>query len=221
MKPIINQEIIDCKTSLIHDLYATGNRLLHIHRFADTDVAHIRRLLQWIGPKHGARIIDMGCGFGEMARLMAEERPDLRFTLLNLSKPQLEYAPAQFERIHGDFHAVDKPDASYDVVMFCFSIGHADIEQALAEAFRLLHTGGTLFIYDMARVEGDNSKMEALVAYRVHAVEDMLTWTAAAGFVPSLYMRPDANDETGRKICGDAYEDIFGGTAPAIWKFVK
>jgi ubiquinone/menaquinone biosynthesis C-methylase UbiE len=221
MNPIINQEIIDCKTSLIHDLYASGKRLLHIHRFADTDQEHIRRLLEWLSPKHGAQIIDMGCGFGEMARLMAEQRSDLQFTLLNLSGPQLEYAPAKFERIHGDFHAVDKPNASYDVVMFCFSIGHADIEKALSEAFRLLRVGGTLFIYDMNRVEGDNNKMEVLVSYRVHRFEQMSEWAKKAGFKLVLYVEPEGDDSTGREVCGDGYEDIFGGTVPAVWRFVK
>lgn len=221
MKPIVDPEVIKCETSMIHDLYASGKRLLHIHRFADDEDRHIDILLKWLSPAHGSRVIDMGCGFGEMARLIHAKRPDISFTLLNLSAPQLAYAPKEHERIVGDFHEVDKPDGSYDVVMFCFSIGHADIEKALSEAYRLLRLGGTLFIYDMARIYGDNTNMERLVSYRVHDAESVFEWAINAGFKPILYLEPAADDSVGKEVCGEQYEDIFGGTVPAIWKFVK
>lgn len=202
-------------------LYESGNKLLHIHRFGKTESEHVQSLLNLIMPNYGSSIIDMGCGFGELARLMHEKRPDLNITLLNLSLPQLRYASDEFEKIHGNFHSVNKPDGEYDVVMFCFSIGHANIELAMKESSRLLKPGGTLFVYDMSRESGDNKQMEDLVSYRVHSPEVMFNFAVKAGFVQNMSIRPEADNSVGHEVAGYQYEAIFGGTIPHIWRFIK
>ena len=55
----------------------------------DGEAVHCARLLELMSPKPGAVVLDAGCGFGAVAKHMAELRPDLRFHLLNLTDVQL------------------------------------------------------------------------------------------------------------------------------------
>ncbi len=143
-----------------------GLRTLHVWKLAETDSEHCAILLDHMAPPLGAQILDAGCGIGEVARLMREQRPDLHFTLLNISRAQLDLAPADMPRLLASYDAIPTPDASFDVVMFNFSICHADDWlTTLREAVRVLRPGGRVFIYDMERIGGDN----ALMVERVHS----------------------------------------------------
>lgn len=207
----MNLALVEQQTKILVD---QGMRLFQIHRFAASDRAHIERLLGWADLK--GRVVDLGCGVGEMA-LVAQEISDLQFVLVNISEFQLSQAP-DVEKIRCDFHAVPLPDQSFDAALFCFSIGHGDPVRALNEAYRLLKHGGVLFIYDMVRLSGDNELMSA-VEYRVNSREEMER--AAVGFSLDFYMEPFDSGDFGRATLGDDFERIFGGTKPAIWRFIK
>lgn len=213
----MNLKTIDEQTKL---LIEKGHKVFQIHRFAETEFKHVSRLERWAEFPQNARVADMGCGVGEVARIFKEIRPDLEFCLVNLSQVQLDYAPKQFKKHCTDFCDVPELNESFDGVMFCFSIGHADIEQALKEAHRLLKYGGILFIYDMTRIYGNNEGMHK-VAYRVHALNYMEQTASGCGFDLDFYMEPSDDGSYGHSVLGREYDNVFFGTKPAVWRFVK
>lgn len=210
-------DTVDQQTRLLVD---AGHRVLQIHRFAKDEAAHVARLERWAEFGHGSRVLDMGSGTGEVARIMQDLRPDLEFTLVNISQAQLDYSPKHMRQHLGSFCNLPMADRSYDAVMFCFSIGHEDKLAALIEASRLLRNGGVVFIYDMARVDGDNSAMNR-VHFKVDSASQMMSDAALAGLTLDWYMEPRDNGEYAASVIGDSYPVIFRGTVPAIWRFIK
>lgn len=197
-----------------------GHRVLQIHRFADSDVEHVRRLERWADFPLNANVIDMGSGTGEVARILGRKRPDLFFTLVNLSEVQLRYSPKNYKWIHGDFLNVDERSEIFDAVMFCFSIGHEDHAAALKESCRLLKVGGVLFIYDMVRISGSNESMTH-VEYMVLSREEFESIAVNNGFKLDLYIEPKDSGEYGKSVLGDDFNAVFNGTIPAIWRMIK
>ena len=195
-----------------------GFRVFQIHRFAEDDFSHVQRLERWAEFPIGSRIADMGCGIGEVSVILKILRPDCSFCLINISEAQLLYAPPEMPKHVCSFLNVPEPNKTFDVVLFCFSIGHEDQKKAIAEAHRLLKPKGVLFIYDMVRISGDNKNMES-VQYTVWPRNYMES--IANGFHLDYYMEPSDNGEYGKEILGEEYEKVFKGTIPAIWRFIK
>jgi phosphoadenosine phosphosulfate reductase len=112
----------------------------------------VAKLLKWMNPPQGAHIVDAGSGVGEIALLMQAIRPDLTFTLVNISEYQTSLSPKHdgFTRLCADFTGSGLPDGCADVVMFNSALCQMPINQALSEARRLLVSGGQLFVSDMA-----------------------------------------------------------------------
>jgi SAM-dependent methyltransferase len=210
-------DLINENTQAIVD---AGLRVLQIHRFADSDVDHVKYLLNFAKFEKDSYVIDMGSGIGEVARIMKETRPDLDFDLVNISSEQLRFSPRNMPKILANFLEIPMPDETYDAVMFCFSIGHEDHEKSIGEARRILRTGGVLFIYDMVRVSGSNESMRD-VEYSVLPVEEFLDIVESNGFDLTDYERPDEVGKYGIDVLGVEYDRIFNGTEPALWRFIK
>tara|TARA_R110000824_G_scaffold3261_2_gene15509 strand:- start:41 stop:682 length:642 start_codon:yes stop_codon:yes gene_type:complete len=209
---------LDQLAVITEDFVGRNIKVLQIHRFAKSEFHHVRRLERWAELPFGARVADLGCGVGEVSRIFQRLRPDLSFCLVNISEAQLLYADPTTQQHACSFLNVPEPDGSFDAVLFCFSIGHEDQAEAMAEARRILRPGGVLFIYDMIRKSGDNEGMEA-VSYTVWPREHMES--ASIGFNLDYYMEPFDNGSYGKQILGDDYDKFFDGTLPAIWRFLK
>lgn len=111
-------------------------------------LAHIEFLLQRFNPPSG-KVLDVGSGIGQVALRMTQARPDLQFTLLNISQSQLDMSPTRLGKIHADACDIPLPDNSMDAVMACYVLGHLDKDKALAEWRRVLRPGGVLFVVDI------------------------------------------------------------------------
>ena len=192
---------------------ANGIRLLHVHRFAPTDEAHVAKLAEWAGIEDGARIVDMGSGVGEVARLWSELQP-VSFTLVNISPAQLALSPTSMAQICAHMTAVPLPPESFDAAIFVFSIGHADRAAAFSEAARLVRPGGVVFIYDMVG-EGKNL---GLLDYHTTERADMEAAAASAGLALELYVEPEEVGSWGRDNL-ESYELFFGDVRPAVWRW--
>jgi 3'-phosphoadenosine 5'-phosphosulfate sulfotransferase (PAPS reductase)/FAD synthetase/SAM-dependent methyltransferase len=156
---------IDAIEAATDRLIEQGVRVLNAFLLAEDETAHAHRLLELMRPPEGAVVLDAGCGVGELARLMHAERPDLTFKLLNVSVGQLAHCPDGMERINAPYECTGLEDGSVDVVLFAFSLCHAqDWGTALREAFRVLRPEGTVFIFDMARAHaGSNAMLRELL----------------------------------------------------------
>jgi ubiquinone/menaquinone biosynthesis C-methylase UbiE len=200
-----------------------GTRVLQGSRLAPTDASHVAALLEYMAPPSGARILDCGCGFGEVARLMKSQRPDLDFALLNSNEFQLSVAPSVFQRVRADMHRVPLPAASFDGVMFCYSLCHAHLSRALTEAARVTKTGGFLFVYDYERLRGTNALFRARLMAAATPYPLAERRARSAGWVPLMHATPETDDSMFRAAYADdaEYDAIFGDLAVSVWKMVR
>jgi SAM-dependent methyltransferase len=113
------------------------------------------RLARLAGVAPGARVIDVACGSGATALLLARE---LRCVTVGVDLgaraiEQARHATRPGERVHfllGDAEALPTPDASFDVALSeCSLCTFADKPRAIAEMARVVRPGGTIAIADV------------------------------------------------------------------------
>ena len=82
----------------------------------------------------GSRILDVGCGSGELALALKTAKPSIEITGIDvLVRPGNAIEVAPFDGLH-----IPDDDASVDIVMFCDVLHHSDdAEQLLREAVRV------------------------------------------------------------------------------------
>ncbi len=137
--------------------------------FAELYIKKHKKILQKLGHYYArklknsgffdGRIIDVGCGFGEMCMVLAKEIPDCEVVGVDLSKPLLDYArdsiykesiksSVKFEI--GNVEKMSFEDNSFDVV-FSVNMVHwvSDPISMLNEIERILKPQGYLFIKDL------------------------------------------------------------------------
>lgn len=206
------------------ELGRAGIRVLQGTRLGSDDVAHTRKLAEFMVLSEGAVVLDAGCGTGEMARIIGAQRRDLQFVLLNKAPRQILEAPsgARYQRVVGDFHSVPLPDASVDVTWFCYALCHGDHAVALREAARVTRAGGHLFIYDYERMGGDNATMERVLFARAFSAAEVVALAGMAGWVLEATFHPEGDDLFGPLLNDPALHDsIFGSLRPVVWRFTR
>jgi ubiquinone/menaquinone biosynthesis C-methylase UbiE len=201
-----------------------GVRILQGFRLGGDDRAHVAALLEFMAPEDGTLWADIGCGFGAVADLMQEMRPDLGFVLINNNAFQLERAPGRFVRLNADMCAIPLPDGFVDGCMFLYALCHAEgFGAALQEAARITRPGGSLFVFDYERLTGDNRLMvRRLYAYALPFAQ-IRSIAKASGWDVTMHTNPPGSDAVFRRLCDDEaeYEQIFNDLRPVVWKAVK
>jgi SAM-dependent methyltransferase len=107
----------------------------------------------------GARLLEVGCGGGQLLIELAERRPDLSLVGLDLSDGQIARARARTARFDGRVRcvvgsALDLPfeDACFDGLLSVASLKHwPDPRLGLSECARVLRPGGRLLVVEADR----------------------------------------------------------------------
>ena len=101
------------------------------------------------------RILDIGCGTGDMLLLIAQEAPDAELVGLDFSPNMLEQAQERCKDlgtlalVQGDAQGLPFADESFDGVSIAFALRNTtDYDRVLAEARRVLRPGATLVCID-------------------------------------------------------------------------
>lgn len=111
-----------------------------------------RQLLALGGSVHGCRVLDLGCGRGETAALLAREY-GAAVTGVDISPQMIENCHTAYPEIPfltADAQSLPFADDSFDTVVCecCFSV-FPDPEKAFREVNRVLVPGGKLLLSDL------------------------------------------------------------------------
>ena len=121
----------------------------HFPSTIDPRIFHVKLVLRHLGDCRLTRVLDLGCGKGRFARLVAEANPGVRVVALDLAEAMLRQAPATLLRVSASMLQLPFPDSSFDGLYATESLEHAvDIGLAVAEMCRVLAPGGRLLIID-------------------------------------------------------------------------
>lgn len=166
------------------ELTAAGVRLFSFFRMHADDTEHVRQQLEQMNLIHGARILDVGCGVGEFARIATTIRPDIEFVLLNVSPSQLARCPDEFQKIAADFHDIPADGGTFDAVLLDYAIGHGALISLLVELARVLKHGGVLFVHDLFADDAEQAvEFTELLGYTAYGIDEVVTVANAAGLI--------------------------------------
>jgi ubiquinone/menaquinone biosynthesis C-methylase UbiE len=173
--------------------------------------ASFSALLRAAGVSSGQRVLDVGCGTGYFARLLAETvGSDGLVVGVDASREMIAYAgraAAGLSNCHFEVGAAESlslPSERFDVVVSSLFMHHlpADLQlAALGEMWRVLRPGGTLLVAEAHVPRAFGWRMIA----RVHGYDRM------ARALPELE----------RTIAETNFEQVRGGTVPPWLRYVR
>ncbi len=120
-------------------------------------------LLDWMAPRPGMQLLDVAGGTGDIAfRFLRRLGGRGHATVLDLTEDMLAEGRRRAEAtafagaldwVVGDAMALPFPDAGFDAYTISFGIRNVTrIEDALAEAYRVLRPGGRLLVLEFSQV---------------------------------------------------------------------
>ena len=155
-----------------------------------------RRMSERVGFSPETRVLDVGCGYGALARYLAATY-GCRVLATNISDRELEWgreltATAGLDHLvsfdWADFHELPFDDASFDIYWSQEAFLHAaDKHRVLAETFRVLKPGGRLVFSDILVRRDTPEEVRARICERVKSPDmwdapDYRAALARAGF---------------------------------------
>lgn len=135
-------------------------------------------------------VLDIGCGFGAFARLVAHRAQ--RVTAIDLSPQMIEVARGRsaaysnLEFVLCDFLQANLPAESYDCIVTLATLHHLPLDEAIGKIKSLLRPGGVLILHDMLAHSGHIDK--ALDVVRVPINMAVRFWRTGK-FIPRREVR--------------------------------
>jgi ubiquinone/menaquinone biosynthesis C-methylase UbiE len=115
----------------------------------DPRIYHVQLILEYFGDLKGKRVLDVGCGKGRFARVLAERYPGASIVGFDLAEAMLQHVPDGVSACAGSMTALPFPAGAFDCAYATESLEHAvEIETAVAEMCRVVRPGGRIVIID-------------------------------------------------------------------------
>jgi SAM-dependent methyltransferase len=179
-------------SAVFEQFMENGAYLFNAARLAPTEEEHCNIYYEFVGPRPGAVIVDLGCGVGEVGAWFQKFDPTLQVVNV-VNDEELIKRMLELDRgcILNSMDETDLPDSYADNVMFNESIGHVPLEAAFKEAARLLRTGGVLTIKDFSPVNPATSRLHLdQWGYTIHQTEDFIREATKVGFSVQALIHP-------------------------------
>jgi demethylmenaquinone methyltransferase/2-methoxy-6-polyprenyl-1,4-benzoquinol methylase len=122
-------------------------------------------MMDWLAPRPGQRLLDVAGGTGDVAFRFLKRAAGATAVVCDLTEPMLASGRKRAEAdrlagsldwVVGDAMALPFPDASFDVYTISFGIRNVTrIDDALAEAYRVLRPGGRLMVLEFSQIPND------------------------------------------------------------------
>ena len=119
-------------------------------------------MMDWLAPRSGQKLLDVAGGTGDISFRFLKRAGYGHATVLDLTEPMLvegrQRAEAgqmadQLDWVVGDAMALPFDDGEFDVYTISFGIRNVTrIEDALAEAYRVLKPGGRLMVLEFSQL---------------------------------------------------------------------
>jgi 2-polyprenyl-3-methyl-5-hydroxy-6-metoxy-1,4-benzoquinol methylase len=206
--PLYDNEALVAQVTRRH--VQRGRSVFQLWQTADDDERqHSINVLDRVAPPHRARVLSLGCGVGGMEHYWHQQRPDLRFTLLNSSAAQLDQCLCPGRRVLGDAQdfALLEEEEPYDVTVLAYMLGHVDAARVLDRAMHA--TGGTVLVLDI-------TKASMTFTRAMHYTPPSASLLRSRGFtlVPTSWWQVSLGwDED----APDAADQLVLDTEPGMW----
>ena len=163
--------------------YAPGDRAWRFQRALRRMEDELTQRLQ---VSEGARVLDAGCGVGDVARTVAARCGisvvGIDVLEYNLKEARKRSSSAGLDQVTsfqlGDYHVLDFPDRTFDAVYTMETLVHAaDPSKVLSEFRRVLKPGGRLVMFEYSHAPAEAMTADARGALeRVCDLGAMPTW---------------------------------------------
>ena len=114
----------------------------------------LQRMIVYM-PETATRVLELGCGTGNLSMSLAERYPRAELTLVDASPEMLALARSRIDPKHTvhtvetRFEELDFPASSFDLITSCISLHHLEAKAAFFQQLHeLLQPGGTLIYCD-------------------------------------------------------------------------
>ncbi len=122
-------------------------------------------MMDWLAPRPGQRLLDVAGGTGDVAFRFLKRAPSASAVVCDMTESMLlagrqraeaDSLSSQLDWVVGDAMALPFEANSFDVYTISFGIRNVTrIQDALAEAYRVLRPGGRLIVLEFSQIPND------------------------------------------------------------------